>query len=204
MREGRPVKSSSFKTLKARHQAFKKRHPMRRAALSLGLAGLVYAVASAVLAVAGSVPAAPVIAGLNVDNYYAWQIIFILPLVFAVWVLTSGVLLALGPKGCHRSDVLVKAARAWGAPLFLAWVPMAVEAVLAALGMGQAEWVGILSEPGVWQTVFLAFYAAAAAWTVLRFVQTARSIHKKSWPAAVSTGLAASAVAIGAYILFVR
>jgi len=204
MREGRPVKSSSFKTLKARHQAFKKRHPMRRAALFLGLAGLVYAVASAVLAVAGSVPAAPVIAGMNVDNYYAWQILFIVPLVFAVWVLTSGVLLALGVKGSHRSDILVKAARAWGAPLFLAWVPMAVEAVFAALGMGQAEWVGLLSEPGVWQTTFLAFYAAAAAWTVLRFVRTARSIHKKSWPAAVSTGLAASAVAIGAYVLFVR
>ncbi|MGZ5499265.1 MAG: hypothetical protein ACXWHI_11130 [Candidatus Aminicenantales bacterium] len=190
--------------MKSKNRTFKKRHPLRRAALFLALAGLAYALSSAVLAIAGSVPTAPVIAGLDVDNYYAWQIFFILPLVFAVWVLTSGVLLALGPKGSHRSDVLVKAARAWGAPLFLAWVPMAVEAVFAVLGMGQAEWVGILSEPGVWQTVFLAFYAVAAAWVVLRFVRTARSIHKKSWPAAVSTGLAASAVAIGAYILFVR
>ena len=40
---------------------------------------------------AGSVPTAPVIAGMGVDNYYAWQIFFILPLVFAVWVLASGV-----------------------------------------------------------------------------------------------------------------
>jgi len=198
------VKSSFFKTLKAKQHAFRKRHPMRRAALSLGLAGLVYAVASAVLAVAGSVPVAPVIAGMDIDNYYAWQIFFILPLVFAVWVLTSGVLLALGTKGCRRSDVLVKASRAWGAPLFLAWVPMAVEAVFAALGMRQAEWVGILSGPGVWQTIFLAFYAAAAVWALLKFVLAARSIHKTSWPAAVSTGLAASAVAIGAYVLFVR
>jgi len=198
------VISSFFKAMSAKRRAFKKRHPMRSAALFLGLAGLAYALASAVLALAGSVPVAPVIAGMDVDNYYAWQIFFILPLVFAVWVLTSGVLLALGTKGSHRSDVLVKASRAWGGPFLLAWAPMAVEAVFAVLGMGQAEWVGLLSEPGAWQTLFLAFYAAAAAWVVLRFVLTARSIHKESWPAAVSTGLAASAVAVGAYVLFVR
>ena len=196
--------SSFFKAMSARRRAFNKRHPMRRAALFLGLAGLAHALASAVLAMAGSVPVAPVLAGLDVDNYYAWQILFILPLVFAVWVLTSGVLLALGTKGSHRSDVLVKAARAWGGPFLLALTPMAVEAIFAALGMGQAEWVGLLSEPGAWQTLFLAFYAAAAVWAVLRFVLAARSIHRKSWPAAVSTGLAASVLAIGIYVLFVR
>jgi len=198
------LKGTLFSALKAKHSVFKRRHPLRRAALFLGLAGLAYTAASAVLAIAGTVPTAPVIAGMDVDNYYAWQIFFVLPLVFAVWVLTSGVLLALGTRGCHRSDVLVKASTAWGAPLLLAWVPMAVEALFAALGMGQAEWVGILSEPGLWQTLYLAIYAAASAWAVLRFVLAARSIHKKSWPAAVSTGLAASAVAIGTYVLFVR
>jgi hypothetical protein len=194
----------SRQTLKARYRAFTKRHPMRRAALGLGLAGLVYALTSALLALAGAVPVVPVIAGLDVDNYYVWQMIFILPLVFAVWILSSGVLLALGTRGVHRSDVLAKASRAWSGPLLLAWVPSAVEAVFAALGMGQAEWVDILSEPGIWQTLYLAFYAAAAAWAVLRFVRTARSIHKRSWPAAIMTGLAAAAVAIGAYALFVR
>lgn len=193
-----------FGTMKARHRTFKKRHPMRRAALALGLAGLAYALTSALLALAGSVPTAPVVGGIDVDNYYVWQIFFILPLVFAVWILTSGVLLALGTRGCHRSDVLVKASRAWGAPLLLAWVPSAVETAFAVLGMGQAEWVDILSKPGVWQTLFLAFNAAAAAWAVARFVLAARTIHKKSWPAAVFTGLAASAVAIGIYVLFVR
>jgi hypothetical protein len=198
------VASSFFKAMIAKRRAFNKRHPMRRAALFLGLAGLAHALASAVLAMAGSVPVAPVLSGLDVDNYYAWQILFILPLVFAVWVLTSGVLLALGTKGCHRSDVLVKAARAWGGPFLLALTPMAVEAVFAALGMGQAEWVGLLSKPGAWQTLFLAFYTAAAVWGVLRFVLAARSIHRKSWPAAVSTGLAASVLAIGIYVLLVR
>jgi hypothetical protein len=196
--------SATLRTMKAKHRVFKERHPLRRAALYLGLAGLAYALTSVVLAIVGAVPTAPVVAGIDVDNYYAWQILFILPLVFAVWILASGVLLALGTRGCHRSDVLVRSSRAWGAPLLLAWVPSAIKAAFAALGMGQREWVDILSEPGIWQTLYLAIYAAAGAWAVSIFVLAARTIHKKSWPAAISTGLAASAVAIGIYILFVR
>jgi hypothetical protein len=186
------------------YRTFKKRHPMRRVGLFLGLVGGAYAAASAVLAVAGSVPSAPVLAGIDVDNYYAYQIVFIVPLVFAVWVLTSGVMLALGTQGCHRSQVLVKAAHAWGGPLLLAWFPSAIEAGFAALGMGQAEWVDILSKPGLWQTLYLGTYAAAAIWAMVRFVTEARSIHKKSWPAAVLTGLAAAGLAIGAFVLLVR
>jgi len=196
--------AASKKKLKARLRTFKKRHPMRSTAISLGLTGLAYAASSAVLAAAGGVPLAPAVAGMDVDNYYAWQIVFIVPLVFAVWILASGVLLALGTRGCHRSDVLVRTARAWGAPLLLAWIPSAVEAAFAVLGMGQAEWVDILSDPGVPQTLYLAIYVAAASWSVASFVRAGRSIHMKSWPAAISTGLAASFVAIGAYILFVR
>lgn len=198
------MKGSLSKRLKARYRTFKKRHPMRRAALFLGLVGLAYALSSAVLAVAGAVPTAPVIGGMDVDNYYAWEIFFIVPLVFAVWILASGVLLALGTKGSHRSDVLVKASRAWGAPLLLAWLPLAVEAGFAVLGMGQAEWVDILSPPGIWQTVYIGTYAVAALWAVLRFVLAARTIHKGSWPSAILTGFAASVVAIGIYGLFVR
>ncbi len=192
------------KTMKTRLKTFRKRHPMRSAAAGLGLAALAYALSSAVLALTGDVPTAPVLSGIGPDNYYAWQMVFILPLVLAVWVLASGVLLALGTKGCHRSDVLVRAARAWGAPLWLAWAPSAVRTVFAVLGMGQAEWVDILSEPGPWQTLYLAVHAAAGGWAVWLFVAAARTIHKKSRPAAVATGLAAAVVAVGLYILFVR
>lgn len=194
----------SLAKMKARHQTFKRRHPLRREALFLGLAGLAYALSSGILALTGNVPAAPVIAGMDIENYYAWQIVFILPLIFAVWILSSGVLLALGTLGCHHSDILCRASRAWGAPLLLAWAPSAVEAGFAALGMGQAEWVGILSTPGPWQTLFLAFYAVAAVWAAAKFVAAARTIHKKSWPAAIATGMAASIVAVGIFMLFVR
>jgi len=203
MSKGR-MKGSFLQRARSRYRTFKKRHPLRRTAIALGLAGLAYAATSAVLALAGAVPAAPVFPGMDIDNYYAWQIVFIMPLIYAVWILASGVLLALGTRGCHRSDVLVRAARAWGGPLMLAWAPWAVQAAFAGLGMGQAEWVDLLSAPGVLQTLYLGFYAAAAAWTIVRFVQAARTIHKRSWPAATLTGLAAAAVAIGLFVLFVR
>jgi hypothetical protein len=196
--------TASAKTAKARQRAFARRHPLRRAAFFLALVGLAYAASSTVLALAGNVPMAPVAAGLDIDNYYAWQIVFALPLVFAVWILAAGVLLALGTKGCHRSDILVRASRAWGGPLLLAWVPSAVEAGFAALGMGQTEWVEILSSPGPWQTLYLAFYGAAALWALVRFVRAARTIHKTSWAGAVATGFAAAVLAVGLFVLFVR
>jgi hypothetical protein len=198
------VSRVSVNTAKARQRTFRRRHPLRREALFLGLAGLAYAASSAVLAMAGNVPMAPVVAGLDLENYYAWQIVFILPLIFAVWILSSGVMLALGTKGCHRSDVLVRASRAWGGPLLLAWAPSAVEAGFAALGMGQPEWVDILTPPGPWQTLYLAVYAAAAFWAVVKFIRAARTIHKTSWPAAAATGFAAAVVAVGIFVLFVR
>jgi hypothetical protein len=190
--------------MKTQVKTFGTRHPLRRAALFLGSVGGAYAVSSVGLALTGAVPAAPIIAGLDRDNYSAYQVLFALPLVFAVWVLTSGVLLALGTRGMHRSHVLVRAARAWGLPLLLAWIPSAAEAAFAVLGMGQAEWVEILSVPGIWQTLYIGVYAAAAALAVAKFVLAARDIHERSWPAAVLTGLAAAGVALGAFALFVR
>lgn len=180
------------------------KHPVRAAAVLLTGVAVLYIVTSAVLGASGAVPTAPVFFGLDVDNYYFWQMVFILPLVFAVWVLASGVLLATRKKGFARSAVLVEAASAWGVPLIVAWAPSAAQAVFMALGMGQEEWVGILSEPGVWQTIYLGFFLAAGVYGIRDFVLAARLVHKKSWTAAVLTGGAASVVAIAAFVAFVR
>jgi hypothetical protein len=193
-----------FKKTKVRHPFLTGKHPVRRAAALLAGVSVLYIVTSAVLAAAGAVPTAPVLFGLDVDNYYFWQMVFVLPLVFAVWVLASGVLIALGKKGCARSAVQTEAALAWGVPLFIAWIPSAVQAAFMALGMGQEEWVGILSEPGIWQAVYLGFFLYAGVWAVGDFIWAARNVHKRSWPAAVLTGAAAAVVAAGAYIAFIR
>lgn len=186
------------------HGIAKGKHPLRRASVFLGGVGAAYIVTSVVLAAAGAVPTAPVLIGLDPVNYHVWQALFIVPLIFTVWVLASGVILVLGKKGCRRSLLLAETAWAWGGPLLVAWVPALVQAAFMALGMGQEEWVALFSEPGPWQTGYLAFFAAAAALAVRDFILVARTVHKKSWPAAVLTGTAAAALAIGAFVLFVR
>ncbi len=193
-----------FKPRQPDHGIARGRHPLRRPAVFLsGVSGL-YVVTSILLALAGAVPTAPTLSGMSTVNYYVWQALYILPLIFAVWVLASGVILVLGKKGCRKSAVLGETAWAWGGPLLVAWVPAFVQAAFMVLGMGQEEWVGILSEPGPWQTAYIAFFAAAAGLAVRDFILAARTVHKKSWPAAVLTGVAAAAVAVGAFVLFIR
>jgi len=193
-----------FKRIKARRGFLKGRHPHHRAFLFVGGVGVLYAATSAVLGIAGAVPTAPVFFGLDADNYYFWQMALAVPLVLAAWILASGVLLAVGKKEHGRTAVLAETAWAWGRPLLVAWVPSAVQAGFMALGMGQEEWVGILSRPGFWQTVYLAFYAGAGALAVRDFILAARLVHKKSWLGAVLAGIAAAAVVLGAYVAFIR
>ena len=64
--------------------------------------------------------------------------------------------------------------------------------------------MGILSEPGLWQTAYLGFYLVAAVYGTWDLVRAARTVHAKSWPAAVLRGLAAAAAAILAFVALVR
>jgi hypothetical protein len=183
------------------------KHPARRAILGVGGVGFLYILTSAVLAVAGAVPTAPVFFGMDVDNYYFWQMIFVLPVILAAWLVTAGVIRILDGREKDRPGFGGTAALAWAAlssALFLAWVPSGVEAAFMAFGMGQGEWVGLLSNPGPWQTAYLVFYAVAAAMAFRNFMLAARLLRKKSGPGAVVAGLAAAAVAAGAYVAFIR
>ena len=73
-----------------------------------------------------------------------------------------------------------------------------------AFGMGQGEWVGLFSNPGPGQTAYLVLYAVAAALALRNFMLAARLLRKKSGLGVGMAGLAASAVAIGAYVAFIR
>ncbi len=183
------------------------RHPARRALLRLGGVGVLYTAAAAILGFTGAVPTAPVCAGIAPDNYYFWQMIFILPGILAAWLVSAGSMRLLGRResggpGFGATAALAGLALGW--PLVLAWVPSAVEAAFLALGMGQGEWVGILSRPGPWQTAYLAVYAAAAALVLRNFILAARILRKRSWLAALLAGIFAAAVVLAAFVVFVR
>jgi len=201
------VVSAIFRPGKAMRKLLESRRPVRRAALFIVGVGVLYSVTSAVLAVAGAVPMAPVFFGMDVDNYYFWQMVFVLPWTLASWLFAVGIIRLLGSRekgGPGLGGTAALGAVAMVSPLVLAWVPSAVETLFQALGMGQEEWVSILSGPGPWQTAYLVIFAVAAALTVRNFMLAARLGRKKSGPGAVIGGIAAAAVMIGAYLVVIR
>jgi hypothetical protein len=199
--------SAIFKPGKCMRGLLKMQHPARRVLLAVGGVGFLYLVTSAILAATGAVPTAPVFFGMAPDNYYFWQMIFVMPMILAVWLVAAGVIRVLERREKDRPGFVGTAALAGVAlssTLFLAWVPSAVEAAFMAFGMGQSEWVGLLSKPGPWQTAYLVFYAAAAVLALRNFMLAARLLRNKSGLGAVMAGLTAAVVTIGAYAAFIR
>jgi hypothetical protein len=128
-------------------------------------------------------------------------------LIIAVWILTSGLIRADGKSGQAGGTPgasLALASVALSSPLLLAWMPSAVEAVFMVLGMGQGEWVGLLSKPGPWQTAYLVIYAVAAALALRNFILAARLLRKKPGRSAVLAGVAAAIVATCTYLVLIR
>ena len=199
--------SAIFKPGKCMRGLLQMKHPARRALLAVGAVSFLYIVTSAVLAVAGAAPTAPVFFGMDVGNYYFWQMIFVLPLILTAWLLSSGVLFLPGKRkscGPGFGGTAALGAVTLSALLVVVWVPTAVYAVFMALGMGQEEWVTILSVRGPWQTAFLFWYAGAAIRAVHDFVLAARLVRNRSGLDALLAGAGAAAVAIGAYVALIR
>lgn len=199
--------SAILKPGKTMRGLLKMQHPARLALLAVGGVGFLYILTSAVLAVAGAVPTAPVFFGIDVDNYYFWQMIFVLPMILAAWFVSTAVIRILDGREKDRpgfGGMAALAGVALSSALFLAWIPSAVEAAFMAFGMGQGEWVGILSKPGPWQTAYLAVYAAAAALVFRNFILAARILRKRSWLAVLLAGIFAAAVVITGFVVFVR
>ena len=199
--------SAIFKPGKPMRGLLKMQHPERRALLAVGGVGVLYLITSAILGFAGAAPTAPVFFGMDVDNYYFWQMIFVLPMILATWLVSAVVIRVLERRekdGPGFGGTAALAGVALSASLFLAWIPSSVEAAFMAFGMGQGEWVSLLSNPGPWQTAYLVFYAAAAALALRNFMLGAQILQRKSGLGAVLAGLSAAAVAIGAFIAFIR
>lgn len=174
-----------------------------RALFGYTIVTALYAAASAALAANGAVPAVPVLFGVDPVNYYFWQMLFIWPWAAAVWALSSFAL-AASASGNARRPLLAETARALSLPLLVTWVPSATEALLMSLGMGQREWVDLLSEPGLWQSVYLGFYILAGAMTLVRLVAGARKVGKMGPARALVAGTLAGLLVMAAFVAFIR
>jgi hypothetical protein len=199
--------SMIFNPWRACARLMQDRKPLWRGLQIIITTGCLIAVTAGALAVTGGIPMAPVTWPLAPENYYFWEMLFILPSLVVLWIFISGLVQVLG-RGGRRGGAARKTLGLLGfaiaGPLILAWIPQLVIAVFYVLGMGQQEMVDILSEPGPWQTVFLAFPLAAALGSVVLSVAAVTVSQKVRWWKGIPMGILASAVLILACIAFLR
>jgi hypothetical protein len=201
----------SLKTLASPARAMKRLleepRPARRAAQAVLAVGILYALSSVALAGAGAVPLAPALLRLRAENYYFWQTFLVIPVILLAWVLVSGVIRLLLRKepGCapfDRTAALTGVALA--ASLFVAWIPSGLTAVLMVMGMGQEELADMLSQPGLWQTLYLACYFLAAFGAAALLVLVARLSQRNVKGRNTAVGIAAAALLAGLFVVFIR
>ncbi|MBM3305671.1 MAG: hypothetical protein FJY79_07005 [Candidatus Aminicenantes bacterium] len=191
---------SPGRTLKGLSEA---RGRIRKAAAAVLFAGFLYALTSLGLGAAGAVPLWPVMGGLGTDNYYFWQMVIVLPGAVLAWALAAALLHGMTRSGGFTRALAV-AGPALSAPLFVAWLPAAVQAVFMALGMGQREWAAILSEPGPWQTLYIAGYGLAALMALRAFAAAAGVLRKRPGAAGLVSGSLTAIVVIAIFLALVR
>jgi hypothetical protein len=183
--------------------------PTRKAAQAVGFVGALYAATSLALAAVGAVPLASVFLGIRPENYYVWQMVFIIPYALLAWALVAELIRLAGkhePRGPGSEKTAALAGIAIAAALFIAWIPMALATAFMAVGMSQAELADILSRPGVWQVLYIAIYilAGVSAAVLLTLAVGLGQLEKAGRGRTIMVGLLAAAVFAGTFVLFVR
>lgn len=203
------VAGTAYAPLKSMQRLLGEPRPLLASARAVGFVGLLYALTSIVLALLGAVPLAPVFIGLRPENYYVWQMIFVIPCILLAWGLATAVVLGPRKRGRDRAAVektLALIGVALAGSLFVAWVPTAFEALFMVIGMGQMEWVELLSRPGAWQVLYTGLYilAGMAAAVLLTLAAGQGCLPKAGRGKTGAVGLAAATVAAAVFMLFIR
>ncbi len=175
---------------------------------AVAVVGGLYASTALGLALAGAVPLAPPFLDYPDDNYYFWQMILILPGFILSWLLASGLVRLFGGRLGGRRNLLRSAASLAGpslaVPLLIAWLPQAAQTVLMLFGMGQEEFVEIVSAPGIWQIVFVAVYAVAGLLAVFLFARATRISQSVGGGMSWIAGFFVAAMTGILFVFFVR
>lgn len=181
--------------------------PLRKTVWMVLLTGVLYALTAAGFGLAGSLPMVPLFIPLAPENYHFWEMAFILPLVVIGWLLVSAAAKALGwvlgGKGSFRATA-ASLALAWSIPLLFVWLFETAIAVLMLLGLGQREFVDLVSAPGPWQAVFLGYHVLGAVWLWWLNMRALASVQTLRWGKAILAGTLTTALFLLLFIVFVR
>lgn len=150
--------------------------------LGLIFFGLAFSLTSLAQAATGNFPGIPVILPLSLENYFFWQMILVGPWLVLSWLLVSlfarVLLLSFGARAVSFRQLSASLSLSFYPFLFWLWVPHFITAILYLLGMSQKEWVDLLSEPGWFQTGYIAFIVLA---TLTGFLAVNITLAKRKW-----------------------
>ena len=202
-----------FGTVFFPHQAFRKLTEQPRSLAkglkSVLLIGLLYTLTVAGFAVSGAVPMIPSWIPIPSQNFYFWEIFFVLPTLLLAWILSAATSHLLGHS--HRADArpgfannLAAAGFAITLPLFIIWVPVTAAAVLMLLGMSQVELVDTLSTPEFWQSFALFCPILAVFWMFLLFATAASAVQKARFLKALLFSLVTVAIFVAVVVAVIR
>ncbi len=175
-----------------------------RATLALGF---FYILSAALLGSGGALVPAPALLPLSPQNYYFYQMIFVLPFLAVLWLLSStfshGLSKILDGRGGWKTTAS-GLAFAFAIPALMVWIPPVVFGVLLHTGMPQPEFMELFSRPGWLQTGGWIYHGLAAAWMVYLSAAALRAGHGFSRLKAGLAGLLTSAFYVAGFLIIIR
>lgn len=170
-------------------------------------AGFLYAASSALLGSGGALVTGPAIIPFSPQNYYFYQMIFALPLLAILWLLSStwayGLSRIFGGRGDWKTTASALAF-SFAIPCLMVWIPPTVFGALLHAGMPQTEFMDLFSRPGWLQSAGWAYHGLAAAWMVYLSAAALRAGHGFSRLKAALAAVLTSAFFLAGFLVFIR
>jgi hypothetical protein len=171
------------------------------------IVGVLYAAAAALLAAGGALVTAPAIIPLPPQNYYFFQMIFALPFLAVLWLLSStfafGLSRLIGGRGAWKTTA-AGLAYSFAMPCLAICIPQTVFGILLNTGMPQAEFMDLFARPGRLQTGGWAYHGLAVAWMIGLSIASLRAAHGFRRVKAVFAAVLASALFLAAFLVCIR
>jgi hypothetical protein len=180
-----------------------------KATKSILFIGILYALTAAALVFSGALLMVPAWLKLSSENYYFWEIFFVIPVFVLDWILAAGLVLWLSRGGKKKGsgtfeDTLSILGFAMAIPLFIAWIPQAAGAILLLLGMVQQEFVDLVSGPGFWQGAALIYIIVVLLWLFILSSIAVSVSQKLRWWKAILVSFLTVAVFVFVLFIFIR
>ena len=183
----------------------------RRMALAFGsvlLMGVLYTLTAAGNAAAGAQPLMPPLVAIPSESYYSWEILFMIPVYIAGWILAAGIAQALGKLFGGSGDfeeTLSVFGFALNIPWYITWMADSVVALLYLSGsMTQAEWKTLVEKPGLWQIVTYSYPLLSLVWLFVLVATAISVVHGlRRWQTLLTTTVTVIALQI-VMLIFIR